>query len=478
MATLEQLPPTPREIRFSAAPLPVIVAPLVLQDGIAEPGTCYSSAEDLIFLLKQVRCNDPTVQHIDLERSGGKKLPVAYLKALFSVLSSSKYVTRLKLAKTGVTDHVAEAVADFLRCNTSVSDLDLTKNGLTDVGCQLIAAALKKRSSRNNSYSALRRLTLDGNTQISHVGIQALCDAIPDTEIRILKLGKLTLGVAGAEAVAALLQLPECPLQKLDLRSCQLGDLGASALAAALTTNISLQFLCLSRNGIGDAAVRDFAAALRRNSKLRALDLQCNGFTDAGAAAVADCLVTSNNSLQKLKLRQCDSVSEAMKEQLLDLLLVNAHGPVLARKTKHALRSLQLEECYGDGSVVGINDSSGSSFNDESSSASSDGGGGGAERIVQEVPPAAAAAIDRSPPLAEDCVICFDRLGSECVLLPCLHRNCCSACAEKLKTCHMCRETIVKVVVPGIVVEARRRRPPSRLRVSEGSIDFTPTRNH
>jgi Ran GTPase-activating protein (RanGAP) involved in mRNA processing and transport len=384
----------------------------------------YTTAEDLLNLLQQIRSNSPAVQHVDLSR---RRLPAAYLKALFVALATNRHVTHLNLARSGVmTDLVARTVADCLRRNNTLTDLDLTKSGLSNAACRMLAAALQHRRTRTNS--ALRRLSLEGNA-ITDVGVRALCDAMPGTGLCILKLGKHMLGEVGARSIAKLLRRPDCPLRRLDLRSCHLGDGGASLLAAAMPHNSSLHSLCLGRNHIGDGAVQQFAVALQQNTMLQTLDLQYNRFTDAGVVALVRCLETRNDSVQKVKLRYCDAVSVEMKEKLLDILLVNSHGPNLAQKTKKALRSLLLDE----------------SFSERSGSASCCNYDGGSEDgIVREVPPAASQSMVCCNVVPEDCVICFD-VPAECALLPCKHRNCCTACALQLKTCHMCRETIVKV---------------------------------
>jgi len=57
------------------------------------------------------------------------------------------------------------------------------------------------------------------------------------------------LGPLGACAAAALLASPDCPLRRLDLRHCALGDEGALSLVAALAGNASLTRLDISSNG-------------------------------------------------------------------------------------------------------------------------------------------------------------------------------------------------------------------------------------
>ena len=56
-----------------------------------------------------------------------------------------------------------------------------------------------------------------------------------------------------------------------------IGVAGASALAAALTVNTSLEFLHLGENSIGDGGASALAEALKVNTSLKWLDLTDNG---------------------------------------------------------------------------------------------------------------------------------------------------------------------------------------------------------
>jgi Ran GTPase-activating protein (RanGAP) involved in mRNA processing and transport len=351
--------------------------------------------DSLIALLRKVRIGDPNVQFVSLER---KRLPTAYLKALLEAVSTSKYVTKLKISRVGAGDEVAEAVAKCLRMCHSLTELDLSKNNLTDTGCSKLAGAFQETGNK----CRIRRLNLEGN-QIGDNGISALCEAIPITNVAYLKLGKNRFSADGIGSIMTLLQKDETPLTSLDLRANGLGNDGASLLAAAVEKNEILQALCLSHNGIDNAGVRHLAEALSRNEHLQTLDLQDNLFDDEGAEYLTKCL-ENNDSFKKLKLRN-NSVSNEVKQKLLDLLLVNSHGPDLAKKTKRAMTSL-------------VEDFSESSFN---------------------------SAFDAEEEESTECVICFENI-SGCALLPCKHHNCCTDCASKLKHCHMCRETVVKVV--------------------------------
>jgi len=438
------------------------------------PSSRSYTADDLLLLLKQVRCNDRTLHQIVLDprrrgQHGGIKrsLPPAYVRALLEALAQNVHVQRVRLFRMPCGDDgsgvaASTLLARVLRQNRVLTDLHLTKctggslmaTPEDDSGWCAVADALRE-------HTTLRRLVLEA-MGLTEAAVVALCDAIAhnhDCPLQVLKLGRHPhWGAPAWEALARLLRRPDCPLRKLDLRGCRLGRsrssssdgnnkaaavAGITTLAQALADNTSLQSLCLGRNELTDVTLQDIATALRTNRHLQTLDLSYNPLlTDTGVEALARCLEEStggNNSCLRVKLRHCDGVSDAMKERLLELLLVHAHGPALAQKTKQALRSLllilQMEEEESEGS----SSSSISCFPD-SSNCSSVNQDGGCEGVIRETSVSANIVTHN----IADCVICFDQPAAV-ALLPCKHRNCCTACAEKLKTCHMCRETIVKV---------------------------------
>ena len=389
----------------------------------------YSTIKDLMLLLKQLRCNDPTVTHVSINCI---KLPTAYLNAFFSLLAASKVVTHIRLFKCGVTFEVAETLTAFVRCNKSVIDLDLSRNQISDSELEQLVTALLMHSPRDEQ--TLRRLVLEGNP-LTECGIQFLSSAIPKTNIQILKLGKIALGDVGAHSLSVMLRQSTCSIRKLDLRSCNLGTDGASSLANALRTNNSLESLCLGRNNIGDSVVMEIVSALRTKVVLRILDLQYNPITNVGAAEFVRCIDEYNYSLRKVKLRHCVGVSEAMKEVLFDILLVNSFGPELAKRTKQAIRGLLSEECSSrDDSETSFSLTSSNVYDDSCTTDHFQSG-----ELLDFVRPSVNSAGGN-----EDCIICYDK-SADCILLPCKHRNCCISCAEKINSCHMCREIIVKV---------------------------------
>lgn len=88
-----------------------------------------------------------------------------------------------------------------------------------------------------------------------------------------------------------------------ELSGIRLGDLGAKAVAKALTPGrgSALRELCLGSNGIADKGAKELAKALGSGSTLRRLSLRHNDIGDEGAQALAVALA-SNSELEELDM--------------------------------------------------------------------------------------------------------------------------------------------------------------------------------
>lgn len=122
-----------------------------------------------------------------------------------------------------------------------------------------------------------------------------------------LLLNDNPIGDLGASALAA--ALAECPLSQLELQNCRLGDAGLVEIAGALSSVTPdpeplrqghpdprgvrrLRRLCLGVNPLGDAGVAALAAflPLPNAMSLEVLQLGDTAVGDAGAAAIAHAL--------------------------------------------------------------------------------------------------------------------------------------------------------------------------------------------
>ncbi|CAF1063913.1 unnamed protein product, partial [Didymodactylos carnosus] len=152
-----------------------------------------------------------------------------------------------------ITDRGGKALAEALKVNSTLTQLDLGSNQISDRG-EALAEVLKVNST-------LTKLNLYSN-QITDRGGKALAEA--------LKVNST--------------------LTQLYLGFNQISDRGGEALAEALKVNNTLTQLDLERNQISDRGSEVLATALKLNNTLAQLNLSWNQISERGGEALADAL--------------------------------------------------------------------------------------------------------------------------------------------------------------------------------------------
>ncbi|KAK7121156.1 hypothetical protein R3I93_022292 [Phoxinus phoxinus] len=261
------------------------------------------------------------IQEMKTQLKSGLRLSPDPSSALMSVLLNSEE------KRDEIKDHQSEELKLRPVVKTS-GEHELRSCGFSDGGCAVLRSALI------SNPSLLRELDLSENN-------------ITDSEMKQL---------------SALLEHPQCKLEKLGLRSCGISDGGCADLRSALRSNLSLRELDLSGNNITDSGVmqlsellahpqcklqklglRSFhirdrgcavlSSALRLNpAHLRELDLSENNITELGVKMLSALLADPQCKLEKLGLRSCD-VSDGGCAVLSSALISNL-----------SLRELDLSE--------------------------------------------------------------------------------------------------------------------------------------
>ncbi|KJE97230.1 hypothetical protein CAOG_07672 [Capsaspora owczarzaki ATCC 30864] len=169
----------------------------------------------------------------------------------------------LDLAERQIGDAEAQAIAEALKVNTTVTELSLYQNRIGATGARAIAEALQMNK-------AVTTLDLREN-QIGAAGAQAIAEALKvNTTLAVLSLYQNQIGDAGAQAIAEALRENKT-VTRLGLYQNQTGDAGALAIAEALKVNTTLGLLDLRFNCIGKAGLQAIGEARQVNRTLTTL---------------------------------------------------------------------------------------------------------------------------------------------------------------------------------------------------------------
>ncbi|XP_047678050.1 uncharacterized protein LOC113634383 isoform X20 [Tachysurus fulvidraco] len=258
----------------------------------------------------------------------------------------------LRLNTCSITDGSSSALAEVLSSEYShLRELDLSNNSLQDSGVTQLSAGLK------NPQSALTILRLMDNN-IREEGYTVLSEALKSYHLIELDLRGNDPGASGVKRLTDLLQDPDCKLNTLRLLKSSAAQEGCDFLSRVLGVNPLLQReLNVSEKISGDSQVKQLSAlledshcrperlklykcslteddctavvaALRTNpSHLKELDLSDNTIGDTGVKQLCDLLKTSNCSLEKLKINNCN-LTQTQCGDLAKALESNSSSPL------------------------------------------------------------------------------------------------------------------------------------------------------
>lgn len=198
-----------------------------------------------------------------LEDKGAEFLSLAYLHTT----DASGYLRELRLDENNIGVAGCTAVATMLGTNNTLQVLTLNRNPLT-TGIKAIAEALK-----NNRKLVELQLLDTGMTAVDSTAIAAAL-AGGSTLIK-LAIGENRIGDAGVLPIAEQVTSNR-RLCQLDLHACGVALSGGLALAKALDSNKTLTHLDLKQNSISGSAGVALQEAMRLNTTMRFLDVSFN----------------------------------------------------------------------------------------------------------------------------------------------------------------------------------------------------------
>ncbi|XP_048036227.1 NLR family CARD domain-containing protein 3-like isoform X3 [Megalobrama amblycephala] len=262
--------------------------------GLSNTRLSSSQWSAVVFVLLTSECLDEfkLKKYISTNLGQNHMSPDEVLQKLLPVVEASRSA---ELSDCCITDEGCAALASALRSNSHLRELDLTENKIGDGGLTLLSDGLK------DPHCKLEKLTL-WNCNITDEGCAALASALrSNSHLRELDLTENKLGCRGLTLLSDGLKDPHSKLEKLKLYDCGITAEGGAALATTLRSNSHLRELDLTWNKIGGGGLILLSDGLDPQCKLEKLMLRYCNITTVGCAALASAL-RSNSHLQELDL--------------------------------------------------------------------------------------------------------------------------------------------------------------------------------
>ncbi|XP_069461390.1 NACHT, LRR and PYD domains-containing protein 12-like [Ambystoma mexicanum] len=237
------------------------------------------------------------------------------------------HLQKLTMEECSLSDGCFEDLAHVLDAASSLKELNLSKN---PNGVRGLKALIKTLAQANHD---LQTLNLEDCAPSADC-CQELSLLLAHSSLRELNLCHNRLGNSGLESICRGLKHPNCRIQTLWLKNCQLTAQTCTSLSSALIVNWTLVELDLSDNTLGDsgmarlcdclkpaecnlqtlrvqtcgltsACCEGLACALVSCCSLQVLDLSFNALGDAGMLLLCDGLKHPSSRLKKLKVASC-----------------------------------------------------------------------------------------------------------------------------------------------------------------------------
>ncbi|XP_042560340.1 uncharacterized protein LOC122129486 isoform X3 [Clupea harengus] len=230
---------------------------------------CGITGEGYATLTSALKSNPSHLIELDLRGNNPGDSGVKLLTDLHNLLNVKKLQT-LRLLNSDAAEEACDYLTSVLGTNPLLlTELDLSGKKPGDSGVKQFCALLK------DSHCKLTTLKLN-NSSITAGGCAALTSALSSNPSHLIELDLSgnKPGDSGVDYISALLQDPNCKLQRLLLNDSSITERGCATLTSALTSNPShLTELHLKGNQLGDSVKLLSALLVDPNYKLEKLEL-------------------------------------------------------------------------------------------------------------------------------------------------------------------------------------------------------------
>ena len=203
------------------------------------------------------------------------------------VISPLKYIhlIQLNISRIGMTKVGACALSEYLKVNSSLQSLEISRNRIEDSGLTEIL---------NNLPSTLVRLIIS-DCHLTYNGAVSIGKVLSINKVlKYLEISSNYIGDDGILAISHGLCINTTLIQ-LVARDCEFYSKGAESIAKMLQANKTLKYLDISSNEVEDRGIKAITLGIQANTTL----IQLKVFDCGGAEGIANMLII-NKTLKEL----------------------------------------------------------------------------------------------------------------------------------------------------------------------------------
>ena len=233
-----------------------------------------------------------SLEEINISRNN---LQTRGVKIIVKALSKIDTLIILNLSNNSVTNKAADDIAAAISCNTKLQEIDISENNLQTAGVRIIMKALQ-------GIHTLKMLYLRNNVISCKAADDIAAVIYCNTKLQEIDISENNLQTVGVRIIMKALQGIHT-LKMLYLRNNVISCEAADDIAAVIYCNNKLQEIDISENNLQTAGVRIIMKALQGIHTLKMLYLRNNVISCEAADDIA-AVISCNTKLQEIDISE------------------------------------------------------------------------------------------------------------------------------------------------------------------------------